>query len=148
MEKFSVKKFLFTMSLLAVSFFSYADFTIKQTEKIINCPIVEKIEINNNSIEIDKTVLSKIKKLDDVVCDEVSLNKNVFSLNKKILEKKISIKKFSIVKLFRDQAWLKVNEDIYVAQIGDSIGNVVIRGINFEKKLVETSQGEIQWIYH
>ena len=137
MEKFSVKKFLFTISLLAVSFFSYADFTIKQTEKIkINCPIVKKIEINNNSIEIDKTVLSKIKKLDDVVCDEVSLNKNVFSLKKKVLEKKIPIKKFSIVKLFRDQAWLKVNEDIYVAQIGDSIGNVVIRGIDFEKKLV------------
>lgn len=147
MENFSVKKFLFAMSLLVVPFFSYADFIIKQTGKIkINCPVVKKIEINSNSIEIDKTVLSKIKKLDDFVCDEVSLSKKVIENFPK--EKKISIKKISIVKLFRDQTWLKVNEDIYVAQIGDSIGNIVIMGIDFEKKLVETSQGEIQWIYH
>lgn len=147
MENFSVKKFLFAMSLLVVPFFSYADFIIKQTGKIkINCSVVKKIEINSNSIEIDKTVLSKIKKLDDFVCDGVSLSKKVIENFPK--EKKISIKKISIVKLFRDQAWLKVNEDIYVAQIGDSIGNIVIMGIDFEKKLVETSQGEIQWIYH
>lgn len=135
-------------------FCSYADFTIKKVE--INCPCPKKIAIEKqSSTEIDTSILRKINKLDvsewnDSRCNEYDGTNTVdtnFSLNQSntvFKQKNIPLSKFSIQKLFVDQAWLKVGNDIYIAYVGNVIGNVTIKKIDFDKKIVETSKGKIK----
>ncbi len=152
-----VKNLLLVSMLLPISN-SYADFSIKKVEKVDECPVIKKItvETSNSNVELDTSVLSKIKKLEDSERDCFSsCNKNenknlniddLLNHTKTIpKEKIISIKNFSIKKLFKDQVWLKVGNDIYIAQEGDKIGNVVIKKIDFDNKVVETSKGKIKY---
>lgn len=152
MNSFFSKFLLLCCSILP--FYSYADFTIKRVE--INCPCPKEIAIDkgHSSIEIDASVLSKINKLDVFEwnynpCadrnDTFDINSLLNQSNNKIFkEKNIPLSKFSIKKLFVDQAWLKVGNDVYITHVGDTIGNVTIKKIDFDKKIVETSKGKIK----
>jgi hypothetical protein len=144
---------LLLLSCCILPFFSYADFTIKKVGIDCHCP--KKITIDKNgAVEIDELVLSKINKLDmsewdHNLCnkynqDGIDINSLLNQSNTVIKEKNIPLSKFSIQKIFEDQVWLKVNNDVYIAHIGDIIGNITIKKIDFDKKIVETSKGKIK----
>lgn len=142
-----------------LTFYSYADVIIKKAAINCPCPIIKINPTKNNTflsnIDIDKSVLNKINKLDDFQWNYNPCNQNndsSFDINSLLnnkntsisKEKNIPLNKFSIKKLFVDQVWLKAGNDVYIAHVGDIIGNVTIKRIDFEKKIVETSKGKIK----
>ncbi len=146
----------FSCLLILLIFFSeisYSDLRIR-IFNADNCAFEDVPKTGEvDKIQYDKKIFSSQKLNISEFNNNCCLNQKVFSLSDYLdislkqtskNEKTIPISKFSIQKIFKDQVWLKVGRDIYVASVGDIIGNVVIQKINFDKNIVETSKGKIK----